>query len=301
MRWHELRTAGRMRLRILLVAACLAVFAEPLFAQGWRTAVERQDYATASRLLHQAVLALPDGQHDPEPLAAEALANLYAAGLGVPADPIASCAFMFWAGASAGVSAADGGGDSQARRLNALAAERCATLGVEERAQAGSMAGCFVFDVPPEMFSLGPGHSVQITRTGLRIFHGGSVVDEEVSPFGCHRQMSLVRYRPVLTPGRDGALTTRHFVEFFAWTSVHLRGKPLRTLSWVLVEVVGGSAQHREVEVVAELTSPAWPPDHPAVAPPDIELTALADGGIAWRIATRPARSGVVEPLRDAR
>jgi hypothetical protein len=284
-----------MRVRILLVAACLAAFAEPLFAQGWREALERQDYATASRLLHQAVLALPAGQDDPDPLAAEHIGLLYARGLGVPSDPVLACSLLRWA------SFAAHGHEATSRRLSAAASAQCGTLAYEDRADAADMTGCLVFDVPAETFHLGVAHSVEITRRGLRIFHGPSVVDEEISPFGCHRQVALVRYRPVLTPGASGAMATRHFLEVFAWTSVHRDGRPMRALTWVLMEVIGPTALHREMQVLAEVGSATWPPDHPAHPLPDTGLAPTADGAVAWRVPGRPTRSGLVEALRDTR
>jgi hypothetical protein len=300
MRWHGLRTAGRMRLRILLVAACLIVSAEVVAAQDWRSAWERQDYVTASRLLHRTVLALPGGVDDPDPLAAEHLAILYAHGLGVRPDPVVACSVMRWASGTAGVHRP--GDDATFSRLSEQGRALCATLGQEEYADAGNMTGCLVFEVPAERFHLGRGHSVQITRTGLRILHGASIVDEEVSPFGCHRQVALVRYRPVLTPNPAGVMATRHFIEFFAWTSVHdKKGRPTRTLTWVLMEVAGSSAFHREQEVVAERPASTWPPDVPAVPLPDTFLTPLPDGTVGWRLGTRLAKSGVVEPLRETR
>jgi hypothetical protein len=299
MRWHELRTAGRMRLRILLAAACLLAAAELVAAEDWRAAWARQDYATASRLLHQAVLALPGDALDPDPIAAEHLALLYAHGLGVRPDPVVACSVMRWASGTALVHRP--GDDATLRRLSAQGLALCATLGQEQYADAGNMTGCLVFEVPVETFHLGRGHSVEITRTGLRVFHGASITKEEVSPFGCHRQVLLVRYRPVLTPSPAGAMATRHFIEFFAWTSVHKHGRPIRALTWVLMEVAGASAFHRDQEVVAELTSPVWPPGQPAVALPDTVLTATPDGAVAWGVATRPGKSGVVDPLGPGR
>jgi hypothetical protein len=295
MRWHELRTAGRMRLRILLLAACLSASAELVAAEDWRAAWERQDYATASRLLHQVVLALPAGIDDPDPFATEHLGLLYARGLGVRADPVLACSLLRWASF---VAQED---ETTMRRLSAAAGAQCGTLSYEDRTDAGNMTGCLVFDVPAETFHLDVGHTVEVTRTGLRIIHGGSIVDEEVPAFGCHRQVSLVRYRPVLPPSRTGAMATRHFVEFFAWTSVHRDGRPIRTLIWVLMEVAGASAHPREQEFVAEMTSAVWPPGHPGAALPDTVLTATPDGSVAWRIATRPGKWGVVAPLGERR
>jgi hypothetical protein len=55
------------------------------------------------------------------------------------------------------------------------------------------------------------------------------------------------------------------------------------------------------MEVLAELPPAAWPPGHPAYPLPDTVLAPTADGAVGWRIGTRPAKSGVVEPLRDTR
>jgi hypothetical protein len=281
-----------MRLRGFLLALCLLASVEPVFGQPWREAYARQDYAAAARLLHTVVLERPAAEHEPDPEATEYLALLYANGRGLPADPVLACSMLRHASFSAAIRL--GPDDATTSRLNRAWKAHCGTLGAEARAEADAMVGCYAFDVPSETFNLGPLHLVQTTRAGFRILEAGRVTDAEVSPFGCNRQLSMVRYAPVLAPSVAGTLVTRHFFELFHRTSVHRDGRPIRVLSWTLVEIVGSTAQHREHEILLETATAAWPPSCPSDALPSTVFTALADGRVNWRFSPSPNRSGTL-------
>lgn len=182
--------------------------------------------------------------------------------------------------------------DATTSRLNRARKAHCGTLGAEARAEADAMVGCYAFDVPSETFNLAPLHLVQTTRAGFRILEAGRVTDAEVSPFGCNRQLSVVRYAPVLAPSVAGTLVTRHFFELFHRTSVHRDGRPIHVLSWTLVEIVGSTAQHREHEILLETATAAWPPSYPSDALPSTVCsppwrTAASTGDSARRPTAR--------------
>lgn len=159
------------------------------------------------------------------------------------------------------------------------------------------MVGCYAFDVPSETFNLGPLHLVQTTRSGFRILEAGRVADVEVSTIGCNRQLSMVRYAPVLAPSVDGTLVTRHFFELFHWTSLHRDERPIRTLWWTLIEIVGSTAERRETENLLQTATAAWPPSYPSDALPSTVFTALADGRVTWRFSPSPHRSGTLDAV----
>lgn len=271
----------------VLVVSLLAM-ASPAAAQTWREAYAAGNHAAAASLLHEAVLETPAGA-EPDYEASEALATLYAEGLGVQQDSVLSCAILRAANADAAERQ-----HVAAARLTVAAIARCTTLSPKARAEADAMGTCLAFEVPFETFNLEPGHRVQSTRRGLRVIAGGRSVERAIEIPGCNRQLALIRYAPVLTPSAGQALAARHFFELFHWTSHERDGRPVRVLSWTLVEVKGSDVETLEHETLLESSAAAWPPMHPAAPLPRTVFTAAADGGVTWRFDPGPVRSGTL-------
>lgn len=275
----------------VLVVSLLAMVS-PAAAQPWKAAHADGDHALTVRLLHEAVLEPADGA-EPDFEAAEALATLYAEGLGVQQDSVLACAIL--RGATAEAAARQ---HVAIARLTVAATSRCATLRPKARAEADAMAGCYAFEVPFETFNLGHKQRVQSTRRGLRILDHDRTADVAIDTPGCHRQLALIRYAPVLTPSPGQALGARHFFELFHWSSHRRDGRPVRVLSWTLVEVTGSIVRTLERETLLETSAAAWPPMHPAAPLPRTVFTAAADGVVTWRFDPAPERSGTLAAAR---
>jgi hypothetical protein len=281
-----------MPLHRTIPVVCLLALASPAAGQTWREAHAAGNHAAAASLLHEAVLEPPESG-EPDFEAAEALATLYAEGLGVQQDSVLGCAILRAASAEAA-----GRQHVAAARLTVASLSRCTTLTPKARAEADAMAGCYAFEVPFETFNLGPGHRVQSTRRGLRVIDGDRTSERAIEVPGCHRQLALIRYAPVLTPSAEQALAARHFFELFHWTSHRRDGRAVRVLSWTLVEIAGSNLETLEHEVLLETSAAAWPPMHPAAPLPRTVFTAAADGGVTWRFDPAPHRSGTLAAAR---
>jgi hypothetical protein len=292
-------------LRLALIVCCIALAPVTLHAQEWREAYAAGDYSRAAALLHPLILGVfagPDVSADPE--AFEALARLYATGLGVPQDPVLACTLFDHA--HRGVMNVHPGDDvdsvkrymANSARVERLRIEHCNRLGQAERDESIRLLACPTAPFPPHTLDidLAVGHTLEFDRRGLRIRRGlteHSSNLNELSLFGCPAAFELVRHARA-DPPSGAARKPRHFLELFTWTLMSHNGQPQMGLLWHVFEIGESGWAPRGFETLA-FVSPRWPLPSPPATSTTVEFEMQPDGAVRWKFSGDAGPTGVFE------
>jgi len=286
-----------MPLVCLLVVIGIWSLPVPAQAQAWADAYRAADYQRAADLLYPILFeSMMPGAYDDDPTPARHLAVLYARGLGVERDPIATCALAQTSGAAAHMSAPRYAHDIRGYEAMLAESERfvvdvCGALSDEDRLTASRSIGCFAFGMPEQILTVGR-HSVSIGRKGVRLAGADAGTLAELQ--GCPLAIAHITTRTI-GPPEDAApgVKPRHFIELFSW---HLGQNPtnhtlIYVLQWQPYEVsdagigLGGIA---EVTTVVGWPGFRLPVD--VASGPVMQM--IRSGHVRWRIDGDPPKRG---------
>jgi len=295
-----------VRTRLALTVFCIALAPATLHAQDWRDAYATLDYQRAAALLLPIVFhGVAEEPSARDAVALEALADLYARGLGIPQDPILACTLLSHA-ASAARSPSSPARDYESamrylaniERLDKLWADRCSILGQADREESSRLLPCPTAPFPTHTLDidLAGGHILEFDRRGLRIRRGlaeHSWTLNDLAFFGCPAAFELVRHARV-DPPPGAARKTRHFLEIFSWTVMSYRGQPQLGLLWHVLEIGDRGWSPRGFETVA-LVPRRWPLPSAPPTLTTVEFRMQPDGAVRWRFAGSDGPTGTFD------
>ena len=260
----------------------------------WLELYDAGKHQQAAAILH--ALVLEDAPNSaaglPEVEAAEALAASYLHGKGVERDLVIACSLAQLASMAA--NARYGAGrDAALARVGNLMSRACERLSDHDREDAAQMIGCPRHGPQRQVFALEPDHSVEVSRSGIRIEH---LHQRHTFPTpGCLQRWVATRYTRV--EAGDARTRPRHLFEFFYWIPARQAAFPQRVLTWQLLEVVGASAELRAMEQFDPEPGSAWlPPDESATR--DTVTFEAGEDGVIWTFR-ESRRSGTLPALAE--
>ena len=272
LRRHFHRLGDRVATRrdrgiLLVIALSVTACVSEVSAQPWREAYAAGDYKRAAALIRPVVLSVVAFAAEATDAAAfEALAEMYATGLGVQQDAALACAVMDHAARAArsieavrAVRSAPPGYEyvaalryeAEIKRLDSRSAELCGRLSEGDRAESLRLLACPTAAFPRHFYDIGEGRSIEIDRNGVRLRHDGG---EWSQPhLDCPLAFELVRYSR-LDPPSLGAGPARQVLELFTWEAAwNEAGEHTLALRWRAFEIVGVALTMRAKETVSFL------------------------------------------------
>jgi hypothetical protein len=266
----------RPRLAIGLLAALLPLpaLAQTSTEDGVRAFV-RGDYATAARILSP----LAESSADADPTAQFFMGLLYAAGKGVPMDPMRACTLFSAAAAPS----------------NPFMEQASAVAGMMQQNGSGGML-CGrppAIGPKPTSFTLAPDYTLDVRPYELVVHYHGIQKTEPLMPIPGAVNLP-VRYTPLDV--KRPAAARRHFVEQAMWWQEPRGGSTWR-LGWLLGEIVDGAyvpvASEREVASTADARPPA-----PFNLAGVVRVHVNAQGEAEWQILGGPRPRTEVIPVK---
>lgn len=285
-----------MRLTALPVGLALTLACPAgALAQSWHDAYRRGDYATAAAALHPLVFQYAESDRErsyPDARAAQALGQMYAAGLGVTRDSVVACALFGLATGSAVYQHGDEHALTDAARR--LLDDQCVKLTAEERKEAAKLAECPSMRAGTQTFTLGTAHRVELHRGVVRVHHKNGRRDHWLGDLvDCAPVVPAVRHTAV-KPRRGSKLPVRHFLEVLAWRArPGGDGRTVHVLEWRAVEIRGTdlAIAARTTLDTADSMSAADPPPAGAGL---VSMRMLGNGQVRWQTAQDPRASGII-------
>jgi hypothetical protein len=274
----------------------LALCALPGIAAGqaWADAVRAGDYRKAAELLHPIVIGQALSMTSTDPAPARQLASLYAQGLGVAPDPIASCALAQTADMTTLMAHPPEDIFAYKARLEEsqqFVRQHCEHLTDAEREAASRSMGCFAFGMPEASLPLGT-RTARVGRAGIHLV--GTLDDKGDSLTGCPQLIARVR-SVTLAPPPDAApgVKARDFVELLAWQVGQDPATSALTylLQWQMYERRGEKlaiVAMEEFGTTSSWPSPALPPDFDA----RFTIEMIRSGHVRWRLDGAPPKRG---------
>lgn len=277
---------------VLLLASAATAAAQP-----WSDAYKRADYTAAAALLQPLVFehapAEGEGRY-PDARAVHTLGQMYAAGLGVPRDPVLGCALF---GLATGAAVYQhGSGHAVTSVARRLLDEHCVRLSIEDRREAARIAACPSIASGAQAFVIGQAHRVEVSRGAVRIRHKGQRREHWLGDLvDCAPFVPAVRHT-VVTPPSGSAKPVRHFLEILAWRPRAAGAdRMIRVLEWRAVEIRGGDlvvAARTNLQTVESDATAGLPATN--ALKKRVSLRMLGDGRVRWQIAGEPRASGLV-------
>ena len=272
-----MRTCAHLVCALTLLAAPAA--AQSTTEDGIR-ALLRADYGVAASILRP----LTDDASKPDRAAQFFMAVLYYSGQGVARDQDRACGLFLRVSSDA----------------NPFA-EQAATIAAVLREQMGGAAFLCVANEswqggPPLSFALGPKHKVVFADTSITVTHGEQ--EQRTVMLVPERTRFLpIRYTPLAVS--SPRVTTRHFFQWFGWTS-DKENPPSWTLTWALSEVVDDQLIAIAWEDNLAIVKGASPPSSYDLARV-VQLRVNANGQAEFVIAGGSSPRTQVIPLKQAR
>jgi hypothetical protein len=278
----------------LPLAVALLLLPAAASAQPWADAYKAGDYKKAADILHPLVIQLATQFERYEPDPPRYLSMMYAEGLGVSKDPIASCSLAQVAMQSTMSSAPKFAQNTPAydeavKEANGFLSTHCDGLSEWDRMAAANL--CFAFGMPEAVLTVGS-DTVRVGRGGVHL--ADAMPDRPDQIVGC--PMLIARVRPwTIAPPADAApgVAARHFVDLLFWRPIHRPGDPPRfALQWEMFEV-----QKHKVEMVLmeeQLdTIDGWPtPALPRSFDGRLTVQMVPSGNVGWKLTGEPPRRG---------
>jgi hypothetical protein len=276
-----------------LVFALVCAFPTVSSAQTWADAYRAGDYDKAAALLQAAVSRAAGNPAFDDSDSAEALANMYARGQGVPANPMMACSLARTAGLATQMRIVPGedvrSGKARLDASEAFVHRHCDPLPHDDRVTADNAVGCFAFGMREETFAFG-GQTVRIGRRGI------SIVGTDAEPWelmGCPQRVARLRTMSIAPPP-DAApdVKPRHFIEIFMWVPGNRDGAQVYSLEWNVYEVRDSRILFF---VVAQdvATRPDWPEvGLPAEIEKGLTLEMIPSGHVRWKLEGQPPKRG---------
>jgi hypothetical protein len=262
---------------------------------NWLELYDARKHQQAAAVLHALVLedAPNSAARLPEVEAAEALAASYLHGKGVERDLVIACSLAQLASMAANARY-DAGREAALARVGHLMSRACERLSDHDREDAAQMIGCPRHGPQRQVFTLEPDHSVEVSRSGIRIEH---LQQQHTFPTpGCLQRWVATRYTRV--EAGDARTRPRHLLEFFYWSPARQAAFPQRVLTWQLFEVVGASAELRAMEQFEPEPGSAWLPPDDSAARDMVTFETGDDGQVVWMFSGS-GRRGTIPPLAE--
>jgi hypothetical protein len=213
---------ARLILTVAIIAAAMRSAGAQASSADGVVALSRGNYQEAVEILEP----IAEDWRSQDTVAQFFMAGLYAAGRGVPADPLRACALYARA-----ASDSDSPFGRQAMGLFGAVARQGREF--DQECQALARVG-FQHGLEPAMFELRPGHLIEWTLAAATVTYEGRRTRHEMPYVESGARVLPLRYTELGT-GPARALA-RHFVEMFMWSPA-TRSGPWQ-LRWHIFEIV---------------------------------------------------------------